>query len=194
MRIGELCGLVWDDIDFKEGTISINKTMNRYRKNDYGFTLALGSPKSQTSERTIMMNDVVRNALRTQRFQSISSDIMLPYLDASGRVTKQIQNFVFLNSKGNVWCEPTIREKIKAIVAAQNKDVQGTNKPALQEFCPHMVRHTFTSVAYSSGADVKVVSNILGHASTAVTLDRYTHLMEEKKREQEAVIKNIQIS
>ena len=194
MRIGELSGLTWDDIDFKEGTISINKTMNRYRKKDYGFTMALGSPKSKTSVRTIMMNDVIKSALRTQKFQNVPSEVTVPYLDDTGRVTKQIGDFVFLNSNGNVWSEPTVREVIKRIVAAQNKEVQGTNKTALLPFCPHMVRHTFTSVAYSVGADVKVVSNILGHASTAITLDRYTHLTDEKKKEQEAVIKTIQIS
>lgn len=57
-----------------------------------------------------------------------------------------------------------------------------------------MERYTFTSVAYSAGANVEVVSNILGHASTSITLGRYTHLTDEKRKEQEAVIKTIQIS
>lgn len=83
---------------------------------------------------------------------------------------------------------------IRNIVNTQNKEVAGTDKPILLPFCQHMVRHTFTSVAYSAGADVKVVSGILGHASTAITLDRYTHLTEEKKMEQKAVIKTIRIS
>jgi len=194
MRIGELSALTWDDIDFKEETISINKTMNRYRKKDYGFTMALGTPKSKTSTRTIMMNEVVKVALRTQRFLNVPSDIKVPYLDDTGRVIKQVEGFVFLNSYGNVWSEPTIRDVIRSIVAAQNKEVAGTDKPVLLPFCPHMVRHTFTSVAYSAGADVKVVSGILGHASTAITLDRYTHLTEEKKKEQKEVIKTIRIS
>ena len=194
MRVGELCALTWDDIDFTEETISINKTLNRYRKKDYGFTIALGTPKSKTSIRTIVMNEVVKSALRTQRFQNVASTVTIPYLDDTGRVRKQISGFVFLNTNGNVWNESTIREMIERIVAAQNADVLGTDKPALLPFCPHMVRHTFTSVAYSAGADVKVVSNILGHASTAITLDRYTHLTEEKKMEQEAVIRTIRIS
>ena len=57
-----------------------------------------------------------------------------------------------------------------------------------------MARHTYTSRAYSAGADVKVVSEILGHASTAVTMDTYTHLTENKKREQEKVVQTIKIS
>lgn len=43
-----------------------------------------------------------------------------------------------------------------------------------------MARHTYTTLAYSAGADVKAVSEILGHASTSVTIDTYAHLTEEK--------------
>ena len=50
VRIGEMAALTWDDVDFKKNTISINKTVNRYRKVDYGFTMAVASPKSETSE------------------------------------------------------------------------------------------------------------------------------------------------
>ena len=49
------------------------------------------------------------------------------------------------------------------------------------------------SLAYSAGADVKAVSEILGHASTSVTIDTYAHLTEEKKRKQEEVIKTIKV-
>lgn len=50
-----------------------------------------------------------------------------------------------------------------------------------------------TSFAYSAGADVKAVSEILGHASTSVTLDTYAHLTEEKKRQQEEIVKAIKV-
>lgn len=49
------------------------------------------------------------------------------------------------------------------------------------------------TLAYSVGADVKAVSEILGHASTSVTLDTYTHLTDEKKRQQEEVVKSIKV-
>ena len=49
------------------------------------------------------------------------------------------------------------------------------------------------TLAYSAGADVKAVSEILGHASTSVTIDTYAHLTEEKKRKQEEVIKTIKV-
>lgn len=69
-----------------------------------------------------------------------------------------------------------------------------SNAEMLKDFCPHMARHTYTSIAYSAGADIKIVSHNLGHASTSVTLDTYTHLTENKKREQEAVAQAVRIS
>ena len=74
------------------------------------------------------------------------------------------------------------------------KDAEENHIGKTKNFCPHMVRHTYTSLAYSAGADVKIVSQNLGHASTSVTLDTYTHLTEEKKKEQEAVAQTVRIS
>ena len=57
----------------------------------------------------------------------------------------------------------------------------------------HALRHTFATNCINSGADAKSVSEILGHASTSVTIDTYAHLTEEKKRKQEEVIKTIKV-
>ena len=75
-----------------------------------------------------------------------------------------------------------------------NKEAKERGLEQIGEFCPHMARHTYTSLAYSAGADVKIVSQILGHASTAITMDTYTHLTNEKRRQQEKVAQTIKIS
>lgn len=75
-----------------------------------------------------------------------------------------------------------------------NKEAEEKHAEKIKVFCPHMVRHTYTTLAYFAGADVKIVSQNLGHASTSVTMDVYTHLTEEKKKEQEAVAQVIKIS
>lgn len=193
-RIGEMAALTWEDVDFQNNTISINKTVNRYRKKDYGFTIALASPKSKTSVRSVTMNSVVRKTLLKLKMQSDTPNIKLPYVDDSGNIRKYVDGFVFLNSSGNVWNEPAFRELIKRIVGQYNKEAEENHAEKIENFCPHMARHTYTSLAYSAGADVKVVSEILGHASTAVTMDVYTHLTEDKKRQQEAVVRTIRIS
>lgn len=194
MRIGEMAALTWKDINFKENTITINKTVNRYRKADYGFTMAVASPKSKTSVRSIAMNSVVRITLLKMKMQNVAPVTKLPFVDDTGHVRGHVSDFIFINSSGNVWSEPGFRELIKRIVGQYNKEAEKNHAEKLENFCPHMARHTYTSLAYSAGADVKIVSQILGHASTAVTMDTYTHLTEDKKRQQEEVVQTIKIS
>ena len=81
-----------------------------------------------------------------------------------------------------------------ALAAWYNKEAEKNGTEKIEDFCPHRARHTYTSLAYEAGADVKMVSQILGHASTSVTLDTYTHLTEDKKKEQNDVIQTIKIS
>lgn len=194
MRIGEMAALTWDNINFKDNTITINKTVNRYRKADYGFTIAAASPKSKTSVRNIAMNSVVRKTLLSLKVQSAPSAAKLPYVDDSGNIRGHISGFLFVNAFGNVWNEPGFRKLIERIVKQHNKEAEKNHTEKIEDFCPHMVRHTYTSLAYSAGADVKIVSQNLGHASTSVTLDTYTHLTEDKKKEQEAVAQSVRIS
>lgn len=194
MRIGEMAALTWEDVNFKEDIITINKTVNRYRKADYGFTMAVASPKSKTSVRSVAMNSVVRKTLLKLKIQSATTAAKLPYVDDSGNIRGHLSGFLFLNTSGNVWNEPGFRDLIKRIVELHNKEAEENNTEKIENFCPHMVRHTYTSLAYSAGADVKIVSQNLGHASTSVTMDTYTHLTEAKKREQKAVAQTVTIS
>lgn len=78
---------------------------------------------------------------------------------------------------------------IKRIVARHNKDAETQGEPLIENFCPHQSRHTFTSAAYSVDADMKAVSEMLGHASTKVTYDTYTHLSNSKKKAQQTIVK-----
>ena len=194
MRIGEMAALTWDDVNFKKNSICINKTVNRYRKADYGCTVAVASPKSKTSIRKVVMNSIVRKELLKLKMQNNVLTARLPYVDDFGNIRGEVSGFLFGNSCGNVWNEPAFRELIKRIVMKYNKEAEKTGGERIENFCPHMTRHTYTSLAYSAGADVKIVSQNLGHASTSVTLDTYTHLTEDKKREQETVAETIMIS
>ncbi|MFR8226353.1 MAG: tyrosine-type recombinase/integrase [Lachnospirales bacterium] len=195
LRIGEMAALTWNDIDFKQNTITINKTLNRYRKVDYGFTMGIASPKSKTSNRTIYMNSVVKTTLLKLKMSSVAvQGEKLPYVDDSGHKRGEVSGFVFYNSIGHVWNEPSFRELIKRIVKRINRDAEKNGTAQIENFCPHMARHTYTSLAYSAGADVKIVSQILGHASTSVTLDTYTHLTEDKQKEQENIARTVKIS
>lgn len=140
------------------------------------------------------MNTVVRTILLKLKMQNIASATELPFVDDSGNIRGTISDFLFVNTYGNAWNEPGFRELIKRIVEQYNKGAEEKHAEKIENFCPYMIRHTYTTLAYSVRADVKIVSQNLGHASTSVTLDVYTHLTEEKKKEQEAVAQVIKIS
>ncbi len=196
VRVGEICGLTWDCVDMSHSVVSIEKSLNRYRKNDYGFTNALGSTKSKSSIRRISYNDLVGAALENQRKYQIANGIVsqaIPIVDDYGRIVGEAGNLVFTQTNGNVWNEPGIVKLIRRIVEKQNKMVAGTDLPLLQYFTPHQIRHTYTTLAYEAGADEKEVSMRLGHASENVTKDTYTHLRGKKREEQEAVINKVRI-
>lgn len=93
-----------------------------------------------------------------------------------------------------MWNEPAFLKLITRIIDQYNKEADESRSERIKNFCPHMARHTYTTLAYSAGADVKIVSQNLGHASTAVTLDTYTHLTEDKNREKETVAQTVKIS
>ena len=191
VRIGELVALTWDDIDFKRNTITVDKGLNRYRKKDYGFTLGVASTKSTTSNRIIKMNSIVKSTLLKHKMQSKACVSKLPYLDDAGIVRGEISGFIFANTCGRVWCEPTFNKLIKRIIESYN-ELHPTEQ--ITEFCPHEARHTYTTLAYDAGVDLKAVSQVLGHASTSVTADVYAHLTAKKQKEQDAIIQTIKIS
>lgn len=158
--------------------------MAEKRKDSRGRNLKTGEYYDSQNKR-YMFRKILQNA---------ASNTTLPYVDDSGHVRGQISGFVFVNTYGNVWSESCFRKLIQRIVEHFNSEADKNNTEQIEDFCPHMVRHTYTSLAYSAGADVKIVSQNLGHASTAVTLDTYTHLTEDKKQEQEAVAQTVKIS
>ena len=194
VRIGEMAALTWDDIDFENNIVEINKTVNRYRKADYGFTLGVASPKNKASCRCIPMNNTLKRTFLKLKMQHISYDMQLPYVDDSGHIRGHVQGFLFYNSYGRVWSEPAFRDLILRIIDHYNKEAEKNGTEKIKNFCPHSTRHSFTSLAYEAGVDMKSTSSILGHASTAVTLDTYTHLTEEQKKKREAAIQKIRIS
>jgi len=153
IRIGEVCGLRWSDINFECKALHINRTMQRIRSDGESKTeLAFLAPKSATSAREIPL-----------------PDFLLEILHDFKRTSKT--EYVLNYKNGPV--EPrTLQYRFKRILeAAEVKDV-----------CWHTTRHTFATRALENGFDVKSLSEILGHGSATVTLNKYAHSSTEHKR------------
>lgn len=155
LRLGELCSLHWDDIDFAEGTVSVHATMKRIQTPDspnHKTEVTITPPKSRKSVRTIPLHE----------------DILGLLVKRAGE-----NGTFFLTGEKDAYIEPrTMENRFKAIIRAAG----------IADANFHALRHTFATRSIENGVDVKVLSEILGHASVKLTLDRYVHPSEGQKR------------
>ena len=77
---------------------------------------------------------------------------------------------------GRAACNYTIGAIVKKL---NNVNRNNPDFVEFKDFSPHVIRHTFCSRCYQVGIDVKVAQKIMGHSSTAITLDCYTHFAQE---------------
>jgi len=174
LRLGELLGLMWQDIDFAGGLLHVRRTLNRLNKidrpdnpNESTTEIVIQSPKSANSCRSIPLLPNVLNDLLAWREVQKQDAIMNAgnYHDSGMLVTNPYGGFV----------EPrTFKDYYDAILRIAQ----------LPHFTFHALRHTFASRALEQGMDAKTLSMILGHASVAFTLDTYAHVLTDHKIEE----------
>ena len=156
LRIGEICALIWENINMKEHTIFVCQTMQRLQvqngKNKKRTCISISSPKSACSIRTIPLPDALYE--RLTKFYKVKGYVL------SGEETE----FVEPRSMQNHF-----RYVLKTC------GIANTNY--------HTLRHTFATRCVELGFDVKTLSEILGHANVSITMNRYVHPSMELKRE-----------
>jgi integrase len=159
MRSGELLALHWDDIDFKECTITINHTLARVN-GEYKLT----SPKTRTSERVIKMPTELRDLLKDHRRKQTERRIRLGsrWVDRGAVFTGEYgeyHNRTYLNS--------AFKQLLK--------------KHGLPDVHVHDLRHANASLLINAGIPVKVISEHLGHRNTLTTENIYAHVFSETR-------------
>lgn len=166
MREGEALGLMWECVDFKKGTILINKQMQREKKKNGQYLLV---PTKNGKSRTITPAPWVMKLLRTQRAKQAEQQLR------AGPMWKD-SGLVFTNELGHHLAIHTVYKDFKQIAASIG--------------CPdarfHDLRHSYAVAAIRSGDDIKTVQGNLGHATAAFTLDVYGHVTDQMKRESAA--------
>lgn len=166
MRIGEICALKWMDIDFKQGTININKTLYRLYnfENDRGKSeLVVSSPKTLHSYRTIPLPEGIVLLLRSIR-----------------KYVKD-ENYVVSNKLKPL--EPRCYRNY------YNKLLKTLKLPKIKF---HGLRHSFATRCIESNCDYKSVSVILGHSDVSTTLNLYVHpTLDQKKQCIEQMVRSL---
>lgn len=156
-RIGEVCSLKWEDFDFQNGTIRINKTVSRIQNVENGerkgTRLVIGSPKTDCSLHTI----------------PLPSPILKYCLERRG----DDSTFVMTGTEKPM--EPRgCLERFKRF----------QKRLGVQEHNWHCLRHTFATRCVENGVDIKSLSEIMGHSDVEITMQRYVHPSMDTKKEQ----------
>ncbi len=156
IRIGELCALQWKNISIENKTIKIEQTMQRLQSKDSNdipkTRVIITDPKSFASVRIIPIPEFVVDALK-------------PY--------HRSQNAYLLSGESKYYIEPR---------TMQNRFKRYLRDCGIEDANFHSLRHTFATRCVEAGFDVKTLSEILGHSSVKITLDKYVHSSMDLKR------------
>lgn len=193
MRIGEVGGLKWSDINWDEG-ININRALLA-QYDDGVKKLKLTAPKTINSYREIPFLPSVKEALLSQKTKQEAriKEIGKKRWRQDGELT----DFVFTTSFGSpvtrYIAEREINKVVKAINDAEWEAARQENREPVvfEKVFPHAIRHTFCTRLFEKKLDPKVVQMIMGHSLLSTTMDIYTHVTKEKQKEEFANIDDI---
>jgi integrase len=167
LRLGELRGLRWNDVDFERSMIRVRQAYSRR---------TLKRPKTDAGTRSVPLFPSAEAAMRELAARAFTR----------GRFADE--QLVFPTERGTpldgsnfnhaVWTKALQRADLGEWTVKRNGKRRWKNRYRF-----HDLRHTAVSRLVAEGADVKLVQTVAGHSKASLTLDRYTHLTDERVRE-----------
>lgn len=155
IRIGEICGLKWKNIDLEKRILYVKCTLQRiYDRENRTTKVILDTPKTQTSVREIPISNKLYEILQPLKKNYNEEDF-------------------FLTGSEEIFIEPRRFQYIF-------KDI--LRRARMRSYKFHILRHTFATECIEVGMDVKSLSEVLGHSSVDITLNRYVHSSYKTKR------------
>ena len=179
MRVGEITGLRWEDVDFEENVIEVSHTLVYYNHSDEGCYFSIHTPKTEAGKRVIPMLDEVREAFLEEKSYQESNQLKCK-ASIDGYT-----DFIFINRFGNVQHQGTLNKALRRIIRDCN-DMQlakgGKDPLLLPRFSCHSLRHTFTTRLVEAEVNLKVIQDALGHKDFSTTMDIYTDVTKELRQ------------
>ena len=180
MRVGEVCGLTWEDLDFEKREIYVRRSLIYRRWDGDGGkeTFHITTPKSEKGFRMIPMMDDVYEALKAE----------YAHQDVTGFCTAEVDGvsgFIFRNRFGGTMTEQSINGAIKRVYTSYNDDellkaAKANRKPILiPHFSCHHARHTFCTRLCERETNIKAIQEIMGHADITTTLGIYAEATDD---------------
>ena len=193
LRIGEVCALTWQDIDLKEQTITVRRSM---RYNDTRHKTEVGTTK-RSKVRTVDFCDTLAAILRAARLEQNKNRLKygpLYSLNYFKQVQEKGRSYYELYSLAQSDDVPEDYTEISFVCLRPDGCYESASTvglacrtaarkvPGLEGFHFHQLRHTFTSNLLSNGAAPKDVQELLGHSDVSTTMNVYAHATREAKR------------
>lgn len=156
MRQGELLALKWDDVELEEAVLRVRSTLTRS-----GSKVLIGSPKTDRSRRSVGLTERAVSALRAHLSRQLED------MEEMGSLYKP-GGLVFATETGTIINPSNLRNRsLKPLL----------QRAGLPRMRFHDLRHTCATLLLSKNVNPKIVSEMLGHSSIAITLDTYSHVL-----------------
>jgi len=156
LRQGELLGLKWDDVDLGAGTLQVRRTLTTAKGGP-----VLSTPKTKGSRRTVKLSQMALEALRSHLARQLEE------IDRVGSLWRE-NGLIFASEMG----KPLDRRDITT-----HRFKPLLKRAELPQIRFHDLRHTCATLLLAKNVNPKIVSEMLGHASIAITLDSYSHIL-----------------
>jgi integrase len=162
LRQGELLGLKWEDVDLEAGTLWVRRTLTTAKGGP-----VLAAPKTRGSRRTVKLSQTASEALRSHLKRQLGE------IDRAGDLWRE-NGLIFASETGEFLDRRYITtHRFKPLL----------KRAGLPQIRFHDLRHTCATLLLSENVNPKVVSEMLGHATIAITLDTYSHVLPNMQSE-----------
>jgi len=185
LRVGELVGLRWQDVDFENRVIDVNHGIVCVKAVRGGEPehLKISLPKTEAGIRKVPIMEPVIEAFKEEyryaELRGFPNTVLDGYTD-----------FIFTNQNGNVYTSARLDKALSDIVKAYNKEeeaiakIEDRDPILLPHFSNHILRHTFCTRLCERDVNIKVIQTVMGHASIKITMDIYAEVSEKKQKEE----------
>lgn len=164
LRLSEILGLRWDDVDFDYDCIYVRQQLQQKQiKGDFSYFLA---PPKEGKQRKIILAQNAMQVLRHQRTKQLEQRL------AAGALWDNSFHLVFTNDFGQPLNRRTVYKHLKRILL----------DCGMGNYTFHSLRHSFATISLENGDDIKTVQTNLGHYAASFTLKTYAHVSDQMQR------------
>ena len=160
LRISEILGLTWNNIDFNNNTVTIEKITVRNNGE-----VILKDPKTESSARTISAPNELMNRLKSYKKEQIEMKLQ-------GKIKNKL-NLLFFDKNENPIAQDVLSKKFNRFLKDNN----------LKHIRFHDLRHTHVTLLINSKVPIRVISERVGHSNINTTLNIYSHVLKEMDKE-----------